>query len=358
MAGKRSLHVDVPVVAKVRAVKSLPQRAVGSWNRFWFEPVSTSTLGVVRIGFGLVTLLWALTLAPDLRAFYSSSGILPKQPTVAWTWGLLEHSSSMPLVLTVFALLVVGSVGVLLGCWTRFSLLMVFVGLMSFERRDPWVLNTGDWLLRILSFYLLLAPAGAALSVDRYVRHRGEFWQSPLRSPWVVRLIQIQLSAVYLFSVWAKVQGTDWNNGTAVSYALRIGDFSRVHLPHAIAASALLSNLLTFGALATELSLAFLVWNRKARPYVLAAGVSMHLLIDSTMLVGFFSYEVFIAYLAFIPEDKMDAALLWLRSRVERRTLASAPSLGAIPSPTVEPATEPIGAEVTVARSRSGAAPA
>ena len=350
--------MDVSLAAEVRAVTTLPQRAVASWNRFWFEPVSSSTLGVVRIGFGIVTLLWALTLAPDLRAFYTSSGILPKQPTVAWTWGLLEHSSSMPLVLAVFTLLVVGAIGVVLGCWTRLSLLMVFVGLMSFQRRDPFVLNTGDWLLRILSFYLLLAPAGAALSVDRYVRNREDFWQSPLRSPWVVRLIQIQLSAVYLFSVWAKVQGTDWNNGTAVSYALRIGDFSRIHLPNAIASSALLSNLLTYGALATELSLAFLVWNRKARPYVLAAGVSMHLLIDSTMLVGFFSYEVFIAYLAFIPEDKMDAVLLWLRSRVTRRRLPRAATVGTMPSPLVVGSAEPIGAEITVSRSRSGPAPA
>jgi hypothetical protein len=290
-----------------------------AWNHFWFDPVSTSTLGLMRIAFGLLTLIWTLTLAPDLRAFYSSSGILPGQPSQAWTWGLLEHSSSMPVVLGVFALLVVGSIGVCLGLWTRLSLVMVFVGLMSFQRRDPWVLNTGDWLLRILSFYLVLAPAGAALSLDRFLRHRRQFWDSPLRSPWVVRLIQIQLSAVYLFSVWAKVQGTDWNNGTAVSYALRIGDFARVHLPHAIAASGLLSSFLTYGALATELSMAFLVWNRKFRPYVIAAGVSMHLFIDSTMLVGFFSYEVFIAYLAWVPEDRLDAGLAKLRSRLAAR---------------------------------------
>jgi hypothetical protein len=292
-----------------------PKGAVAAWNRFWFEPVSTSTLGLLRIAFGLVTLIWTLTLAPDLRAFYTSSGILPSQPHVAWTWGLLEHSSSLPLVVGVFLLLVIGAIGMCVGCWTRLSSLVVFIGLMSFERRDPWVLNTGDWLLRILAFYLLLAPAGAALSVDRFVRYRERFWEAPLRSPWVVRLIQIQLSAVYLFSVWAKVQGTTWNNGTAVSYALRIGDFSRVDLPHAIASSALLSNFLTFGTLATEFSIAILVWNRKARFWVLGAGVLMHLFIDATMLVGLFTYEVFIAYLAFIPEDTADALIAKIRVR-------------------------------------------
>ena len=303
-------------------------RLVAGWNRFWFEPVSTSTLALVRIAFGLLTFVWALTLIPDLRSFYTSGGILPKQPPEAWTWGILQHSSSMGLVLLVFGLLVVGSVGMCVGFWTRLSSLMVFVALMSIERRNPWVLNTGDWLLRILSFYLLLAPAGAALSLDRYLRHKDSFWSAPLRSPWVVRLIQIQLSAVYLFSVWAKVQGTTWNNGTAVSYALRIGDFARVHLPHAVAANGLLTSFMTYGALGTEFSIAILVWNRRARPYVLGAGVIMHLLIDSTMLVGFFSYEIFIAYLAFVPEDRLDVWLDRIRARFQRPLLLPEPEQG------------------------------
>jgi hypothetical protein len=41
----------------------------------------------------------------------------------------------------------------------------------------------------------------------------------------------------------------------------------------------------------------------------------MHLFIDSTLLVGFFSYEVFVAYLAWIPPDRLDALLARLRHR-------------------------------------------
>lgn len=50
----------------------------------------------------------------------------------------------------------------------------------------------------------------------------------------------------------------------------------------------------------------------------MAAGVLIHLLIDGTMLVGFFSYEVFIAYLAFVPEDRVDIWLSRLRDRFRR----------------------------------------
>lgn len=307
------------------------RKLVADWNRWWFEPTSTSTLAVMRIAFGAVVVAWALSLAPDLRAFFTPAGVVPSQPPGTWTWGLLGPWSSMPVVVAVWLALLLGGVGMLLGWRARLSSLVVFVALMSIQRRDPYVINTGDWFLRIMAFYLLLAPTGAALSLDRRRRDRERFWESPLRSPWLVRLVQLQLSAAYLFAVWAKVQGTAWNNGTAVSYALRIGDFARFHVPHAVASSALLSNVFTYGALATEISMAFLVWNRRARPWVLLAAIVMHLLIDATLLVGFFSYEMFIAYIAFVPEPRMDA----LVDRVRRRLARGRPRPPEAPAPSI-----------------------
>jgi vitamin K-dependent gamma-carboxylase-like protein len=298
---------------------------VAAWNRFWFEPVSTATIAVMRIAFGALVFVWALTLLPDLRAFYTSSGILPQQPHIAWTWGLLQHSGSMTAVVAVWCALLVGSIGVMLGYRTRLSSLITFVTLLAIQRRNPWVINTGDWFLRMVAFYILLTPAGAALSLDRWRTARDDFWEFPHHAPWGQRLIQIQLSAGYLFSVWAKVQGTTWNNGTAVSYALRIGDFSRFAPPGALSHSLIASNILTFGSLATELSLVVLVWNRRCRPWVLAAGIVMHLLIDVTLLVGFFSYEIFIGYVAFVPEGSMEAALQRLRTRIQTPPARTAP---------------------------------
>ena len=81
-----------------------------------------------------------------------------------------------------------------------------------------------------------------------------------------MRLLQIQFSMVYLFAVWDKVRGITWNNGTAVSFALRITDLERFPVPGFITHSLLISNLLTYGTLAIELSLAILVWNRTLRP--------------------------------------------------------------------------------------------
>ena len=60
-------------------------------------------------------------------------------------------------------------------------------------------------------------------------------------------------------------------------------------------------NAVTWGALATELSVMILVWNKRLRPWVLAAGVVMHTTIMITIAVGFFTLAVFVLYLAFVP---------------------------------------------------------
>jgi hypothetical protein len=80
----------------------------------------------------------------------------------------------------------------------------------------------------------------------------------------------------------------------------------------------LLSNLMTLGTLAVEASLAVLVWNRKARPWVLALGVLMHVAIAINIMVGFFSMAILTSYLAFVPPETMDRVIDRARKRLTR----------------------------------------
>jgi Vitamin K-dependent gamma-carboxylase len=211
----------------------------------------------------------------------------------------------------------------LFGFRTRLAALVVFVCLASFERRNPFVLNSGDQLLQVLAFYLVLMPSGVSLSVDRMLKRGEEFWEFPTRPIWPLRLVQIQVSILYLSAVWAKVRGATWNDGTAVSYAFRIDDIARFPVPDFITDSLLIINLLTFGTLAIELSLGILVWNRVLRPWVLLAGVALHLGIDYAVRVGFFSYAVFVAYIAFLPPQTASSLILSARDRFAGWSLRS-----------------------------------
>jgi hypothetical protein len=304
---------------------------IEAWERFWFEPESTASLVVLRVVFGVIALGWTVSLSGDLDAFFSTGGLLNKGPGGGGTWGVLALFSSDLAVQVVFAVLLLACIALILGYQTRLAAILVFVGILSLERRDPYVFNTGDGLLRLLAFYLMLAPAGVALSLDRRRVAPGRFWEFPRRAPWALRLMQVQLSILYLSGLWIKLQGTTWNDGTAVSYAMRISDLTRFPLPGFLIHSTLLSNLMTYGTLAIEFSVPILIWNRRLRPWVMLAGISLHLGIEYSIRVGFFSLAMLTLYLSFLDpawaELKLYAVRGWLarlRSRSEQQRAAPA----------------------------------
>lgn len=318
-----------------RAVTTPLNRLSAVWTRFWFQPQQTSTLGLFRIAYGVVVTLWTLSLLPNLFDFFSSGGVLPQYPNDgAWLWGVLELSTSTPLLITTFVALLIGAVALTVGFHSRIAAVVVWVGVLSFSHRNPLIGNSGDELIGNVALFLTLAPSGASLSLDRLRSvGRERFWEFPTRAPWALRLVQIQLSVVYLSAVWDKVQGELWRNGTAVSYALRIADVGRVPAPGFLTHSPLISELMTFGTLALEASLGVLVWNRVARPWMLTLGISLHLGIEVSILVGFFSMMMITSYLSFVPDETASRRIIQVRDRyVRRRATRSGALVDPIPA--------------------------
>jgi hypothetical protein len=304
------------------------QRLVAAWEAFWFEPESTSVVAIWRIAFGLIVLAWSLALAPDLFTFFSSGGIQPSAPRQPWS--LLHVFPSDFGLIAIYVLLIVGSICLAIGFMSRLASVVVWLGVVSFTRRMPFILNSGDVVLQNVAFYMMLAPAGAALSVDRLLSARERFWEAPLRSPWALRLMQVQLSALYITAVWAKLQGVPWNDGSAVHYAFAIADIHRFSLPGFMVDNPLVVNLETYSTLAVEAAVGVLVWKRVLRPWVLLAGVVLHLLIEYTITVSFFSWIMLVCYLSFVSPEWLDARVVGIRSRLRRHAgLASSPASAA-----------------------------
>jgi hypothetical protein len=319
--------------------------AVEAWERFWFKPQPTSTLAVLRIWFGIFVFVWSATLGHDMASFFGTHAVTPiphyaGQPGTDGVWSPLAHVHSELGVRLAWAALMLAALSMAAGFHSRLSSLLVFAGVLAFERRNPWIFNAGDNLLRVLAFYMTLAPSGAALSVDRWRKHRDRFWEFPERAPIAIRLIQIQLSFVYFFAVWTKVRGVTWNDGTAVSYAFRLEDLQRFHVPHFLTDSIFASNFLTYGTLVVELGVGFAIWNKALRPAAAMAGIGLHLGIDFAIRVGFFTWAVITPYLAFVSPWWAEEKLLAMRDGVARRR-RRALSEGGIPAPSPEPAPGP-----------------
>ena len=290
------------------------------WSRWAFDPIDTASMAALRIAVGVLTVAWTLSMLPDANTFLSRSGVqrgLPHYDSGAWAVQL-----GPPYF--VLGVLLLAGVALALGWRTRVISVLVAVLLLAVQRRDPWVLNSGDLLLRELAFFVMLMPAGETWSLDARRRARRGLAERR-RAPWALRLVQLQVSALYLFSVWAKVRGVDWNDGTAVGIALQLEDLQRFTLPAALSTSLLVSAVLTYSSLAVEASLAFGLWLPRLRYWVMAAGVGLHLGIEASLLIGFFSLAVISSYLAFVPPEHLRALVAKVQAlRAARAAPASA----------------------------------
>jgi hypothetical protein len=212
--------------------------------------------------------------------------------------------SSDNAILIGWTVLLAASVMLAVGWHSRIAALLVFVLVVSFERRSWFIFNAGDGLIRIEALLLMVSSCGAALSLDR--RRRGKpFWSAEIQPRWALRLLQIQLSLIYLSSVLVKMLGDSWPQGTAVSYALRLEDMLILRAPQWISDDPLVTNVLTWATLALEFAIGILVWSRRLRWWVLGAGVVMHVSIMVSIGVGFFTPAMLVLYLAFVPPSRV-----------------------------------------------------
>jgi Vitamin K-dependent gamma-carboxylase len=271
--------------------------------------------------FGVVVVAWTLTLLPDFSRVFGEQGVAPVYPRLDYQWSVFEVWPGDGALWIGWVLLLLSAVAMAVGWHSRFAAIVVFVLFHSFNRRGALVFNAGDQLLTVVALILALSCCGAALSLDQR-RRTGSFWSAQTMAPWPIRLMQVQLSLVYLVSVQAKLSGKFWADGAAASYTWRTdGRWALLSAPEWLSANAILVNAATWGTLLIELAIAVLVWNRRWRFWVLAAGVVMHLTMMVTMNVAFFSVAMFVLYLAFIPWETVQS----LPGRLKRRRSSASP---------------------------------
>jgi hypothetical protein len=262
----------------------------------------------IIIGFGILG--WAISLTFEVSAFLSDDGLVaPEFAETSFRWIPLDSEVSVRLALS--ALMAV-AVAIIVGWRPTIWLFVAFVLLVSIQRRNPFILNSGDVILRNLTLLLAFCPTGAALSVDRVRRHgRAALFTSSLVAPWGIRVVQLQMMVVYLFAVKSK-SGEFWSDGSAVSTVFRLTDLHRFGPPAFMIDSVAFVAFLTWSTLLLELALATLLWAKPLRPVLVALGVLLHLTIDVFVLVGFFGVAMIAGLTTFLDADRIDR---WVRRR-------------------------------------------
>lgn len=291
------------------------------WDRFFFAPESPSPVALLRAAWGVLAAIWALTLLPDIDPFLTEGALRYDRPRGAGSWNLLDHlPDGAPLVVCI--VLVVAGITTAIGYRSRLSTVVAALAMLSLQRTNTTIFNSGDLVLRQIGVVLALAPSGLLLSVDQVLARRkraGAAADPPRRAPWAIRLLQIDLALGYALTAWAKLRGATWHDGTALLRALRIEDLQRFVLPDWLLHQSVLLNALTWATLVFEATFLLLVWDRRWRPWVIGAGIFFHLGIDVTFDVGFFSYAMIAGYLAFLPPEVADRWIAWIEQRLPWR---------------------------------------
>jgi hypothetical protein len=285
------------------------------WESFFFTPQSPLPVALFRILFGLCVLGTVLLLHGDWLEWFgehswvSLDTVKAVEPGVRLNlFPLLPQGDGW--VAAFFWLCVLFAVLLIAGLWSRFSSIMVFLCLCSIEQRNLFLNHSGDTFLRVCGFFLMFAPAGAALSVDRLLRLRAgkEGEEIPFSPPWAQRLLQFELMLLYLASFWWKMKGAAWRQGTALYYVFHLEAVRRFPLPgflqHGVVAM-----MLTWSVMALELCLGTLLWWRRVRYPLLALGLLLHLGIEYSINIPMFQWDVVAAYVLFLDPADIQKAL-------------------------------------------------
>lgn len=301
------------------------ERLRSAVHRLLWAPRPAWTVALVRILLGLVLLVWALTLLVDLDPFFSTRGLTPVMLRDRFGWSGFFLPDTLAKARAAMIGLAVAATMIVIGWKPRLWALVAFGLMVSIHKRAPDITNAGDLALRDLVLLLALTPCGAALSVDRWRRHgRAALATAPDVAPWGIRPMQLQMVTAYFFAFWTKA-GDRWADGTAVSTVLRVSDLHRLRAPDWVVSNVLLIAVLTWGALAIELSLAVGLWFRRARHPLIVFGLLLHGLIGAFLLVGFFSLTMMAGLCAFVAPATAGRIL-----RAPGRVLRRSP-----PAPTV-----------------------
>lgn len=283
------------------------------WHRFFHEERSPRVLGLFRIALGIILISNCLSLYPVLDIFYGLQGIVPLN-TASSGWGFLNLFVVLPrdeiTPVVLWTSLLIFSLSLTLGLWSRFSAFMTFLLMASFHHRNIHVLNSGDTLMRLFAFFMIFAPMGSALSVDRLIRilKGREEVSPPLVSVWGLRLLQFQFTWVYFCSTVFKLRGEEWLNGSALPTVMKIPEFQRL-FSFLIAQETPLTRALTWGSLLIEGLLGTLIWVPALRLPIVIVGTLFHLCIDQLMFIPLFEWIMITGLILFI-DDRIIQTLL------------------------------------------------
>jgi hypothetical protein len=205
------------------------------------------------------------------------------------------------------------------GLFSRITSVAALVVVVSLIHRGPMLAQPMEDVLAMVMFYLCLGPSGAAFSLDRVWKRRTAMRpeddvaaRPSIGANIALRLIQIHLALLHFGMAIGQLRDDSWWMGRAIWGFISKPESGYIDLTW-LSDHVYLLNIWTHGIVVFEFAFALLIWNRLARPILIATAV---LVWGSVALVsGMVGFMLVMlgATLAFVPAE-------WLMRRSDRAT--------------------------------------
>ncbi|MGW6026907.1 HTTM domain-containing protein [Streptomyces sp. NPDC055099] len=144
-------------------------------------------------------------------------------------------------------------------------------------------------------------------------------------------VIMVEACLIYATAGWYKIQGSRWQDGTAVYYPLRLDYFSPwPALSDLLVSHGLMVMLVTYGTVAVQVAFPFTLFNRRVKNVLLAAMIFEHAVIAVLLGLPFFSLAMIAADAVFLPTSFLRRVGGWT-ARARGALFSRLPRPGAVP---------------------------
>ncbi|MET8324936.1 HTTM domain-containing protein [Streptomyces sp. NPDC005181] len=174
----------------------------------------------------------------------------------------------------------------------------------------------GTWWLPTV-FWVLWIGHGAWWAVNRYApqsepRALLDVIANLVHNATLV-VIMAEVCLIYATAGWYKVQGSRWQDGTALYYPLKLDYFTPwPALSDILASNGVMVMMLTYGTVIVQVAFPFTLFNRRVKNVLLVAMMCEHAGIALLLGLPFFSMAMIAADAVFLPT----VFLVWLGGRV------------------------------------------
>jgi hypothetical protein len=285
---------------------------------FFWGPADARAYALVRIALAIGGLVNLVDLWPHRFELYASTGIVSISAVHAAMGGIrylsvFDWVGSEGAVTAVFVAAALALVALGLGAFPRVAAAFVYLWHLSSSHRAPPILHGWDHILRAYSLLVLVSPMPDVWSVGPRAWRKLRAGSVPAYG---LRLMQWQLAVIYMTTVWQKVPDPYWRNGQLLAY-FSVSLFSRDPGTLFLVRHEWLSALATYGSLAIEAAIPWLLWFETTRMLGLLAGFGLHFLVAVTARIAIFSTCMLIPYAAFLESADID----WLSALARSRSL-------------------------------------